>query len=68
MVMTVNDSCTEFFCLLFSLRTAERLLPGSRFHRYMRDGHYLVRSSAPYSVPDDVHHHLDFGELHFKSC
>lgn len=45
-------------------RLAEQLLPGSRFHRYSRDGQSQVRSSAPYSVPDAVHQHLDFG----KNC
>ncbi|XP_063354221.1 tripeptidyl-peptidase 1 isoform X2 [Pelmatolapia mariae] len=55
----------DFLQCTMTAETAEQLLPGSRFHRYMRDGHYLVRSSAPYSVPDDVHHHLDFvGGLH----
>uniref|UniRef100_A0A669B6F7 Tripeptidyl peptidase I n=1 Tax=Oreochromis niloticus TaxID=8128 RepID=A0A669B6F7_ORENI len=55
----------DFLQCTMTAETAERLLPGSRFHRYMRDGHYLVRSSAPYSVPNDVHHHLDFvGGLH----
>ena len=24
-----------------------------------------MRSSAPYSVPDDIHQHLDFGKDHF---
>lgn len=53
-----------FHCLLyFIFRVAQTLLPGSRFHRYVRDGQTLVRSSAPYSVSDDVHQHLDFGEL-----
>lgn len=42
-------------------RSAEVLLPGSRFHRYYRDGLSQIRSSAPYAVPDDVHQHLDFG-------
>uniref|UniRef100_A0A8C9XLV6 Tripeptidyl-peptidase 1 n=1 Tax=Sander lucioperca TaxID=283035 RepID=A0A8C9XLV6_SANLU len=51
--------------LFYVLRVAETLLPGSKFHRYIRDGHSLVRSSAPYSVHDDVHQHLDFvGGLH----
>lgn len=49
---------------LFVLSVAEQLLPGSRFHRYNRDGQSQVRSSAPYSVPDDIHQHLDFG----KNC
>lgn len=47
--------------MLCVLRTAEILLPGSRFHRYNRDGLSQIRSSAPYAVPDDVHQHLDFG-------
>lgn len=57
----------EFLCrlqlfLFCVLRVAETLLEGSKFHRYIRDGLSQVRSSAPYSVPDDVHQHLDFGE------
>ena len=43
-------------------RVAEALLPGARFHRYVRDGRSQVRSSAPYSVHDEVHQHLDFGD------
>lgn len=45
-------------------RVAEVLLPGSRFQRYVRDGQSIVRSSAPYSIPDDVAQHLDFGAAH----
>lgn len=56
--------CFNFSFFLFVFRVAEQLLPGSRFHRYSRDGQSQVRSSAPYSVPDDVHQHLDFG----KNC
>lgn len=51
--------------MLHVLRSAETLLPGSRFHRYIRDGRSQIRSSAPYSVPDDVHQHLDFGSYLF---
>ncbi|XP_030575450.1 tripeptidyl-peptidase 1 isoform X2 [Archocentrus centrarchus] len=55
----------DFLQCTVTAETAERLLPGSRFHRYTRAGHSLVRSSGPYSVPDDVHEHLDFvGGLH----
>uniref|UniRef100_A0A665VZD3 Tripeptidyl-peptidase 1 n=1 Tax=Echeneis naucrates TaxID=173247 RepID=A0A665VZD3_ECHNA len=40
-------------------------LPMTQFHRYVRNGQSIVRSSAPYSVHDDVHQHLDFvGGLH----
>lgn len=48
-----------------NLSVAETLLPGSRFHRYVRDGQTLVRSSAPYSVHDEVLQHLDFGEFYY---
>ncbi|KAM9355941.1 tripeptidyl-peptidase 1 [Pholidichthys leucotaenia] len=55
----------DFLQCTTTAEVAERLLPGSRFHRYMRNGHSVVRSSAPYSVDDDVHRHLDFvGGLH----
>lgn len=50
------------FSVLFVFRVAEQVLPGSRFHRYTRDDQSAVRSSAPYSVPDDVYQHLDFGK------
>lgn len=60
------QSVDDFVCCVFSV--AERLLPGSRFNRYLRDGLSLVRSSAPYSVHDDVHQHLDFGEHNFPLC
>ncbi|KAM6917060.1 tripeptidyl-peptidase 1 [Lycodopsis pacificus] len=55
----------DFLQCTMTAEVAETLLPGSKFHRYIRDGHSLVRSSAPYSVDDDVHQHLDFvGGLH----
>ncbi|XP_022077336.1 tripeptidyl-peptidase 1 [Acanthochromis polyacanthus] len=55
----------DFLQCKMTAEIAETLLPGSRFHRYVRDGHSIVRSSAPYSVYDDVHQHLDFvGGLH----
>lgn len=52
----------ELLFFLSVFRVAEQLLPGSRFHRYTRDGQSVVRSSAPYSVPHDVYQHLDFGK------
>lgn len=55
------------FVWFVNQRVAEKLLPGSRFHRYIRDGETLVRSSAPYFVHDDVHQHLDFGENKYLS-
>ncbi|KAM9341285.1 LOW QUALITY PROTEIN: tripeptidyl-peptidase 1 [Symphorus nematophorus] len=55
----------DFLQCTMTAEVAEMLLPGSRFQRYMRDGQSVVRSSAPYSVHDDVHQHLDFvGGLH----
>lgn len=66
-VRTYLENAFGYFsaCMLlsFALRVAEALLPGSRFHRYVRDGQSIVRSSAPYSVHDEVHQHLDFGEV-----
>lgn len=58
-------STQDFLQCATTAETAEILLPGSRFHRYNRDGLSQIRSSAPYAVPDDVHQHLDFvGGLH----
>lgn len=55
----------DFLECSMTAEVAEQLLSGSRFHRYSRDNQFQVRSSAPYSVPDDVHQHLDFvGGLH----
>ncbi|XP_037342379.2 tripeptidyl-peptidase 1 [Pungitius pungitius] len=55
----------DFLQCNMTAEVAETLLPGSRFHRYIRDGHSLIRSSSPYSVHDDVQQHLDFvGGLH----
>uniref|UniRef100_A0A672IIW6 Tripeptidyl-peptidase 1 n=1 Tax=Salarias fasciatus TaxID=181472 RepID=A0A672IIW6_SALFA len=55
----------DFLQCSMTAAVAEALLPGSRFHRYVRDGVSSVRSSAPYQVHDDLHQHLDFvGGLH----
>lgn len=55
----------DFVQCSMSVKQAENLLPGSRFHRYISDDVSVLRSSAPYSVPHDVHLHLDFvGGLH----
>uniref|UniRef100_A0A3P9J442 Tripeptidyl-peptidase 1 n=1 Tax=Oryzias latipes TaxID=8090 RepID=A0A3P9J442_ORYLA len=55
----------DFMQCTMTAEVAEKLLQGSRFHHYVRDGQSLTRSSAPYSVHDDVHPHLDFvGGLH----
>ncbi|XP_073338868.1 tripeptidyl-peptidase 1 [Pagrus major] len=55
----------DFLQCTMTAEVAETLLPGSKFRRYTRDSQSVVRSSAPYSVHDDVHQHLDFvGGLH----
>ncbi|KAM4624824.1 tripeptidyl-peptidase 1 [Polymixia lowei] len=55
----------DFLQCTMTTEVAETLLPGSKFHRYIRDGHSLVRSSSPYAVHDAVHQHLDFvGGIH----
>ncbi|XP_076023855.1 tripeptidyl-peptidase 1 [Genypterus blacodes] len=55
----------DFLQCSMTAEVAEKLLPGSKFQRYVRDGQSVVRSSAPYSVHDDVRQHLDFvGGLH----
>ncbi|KAF7662662.1 hypothetical protein LDENG_00231180 [Lucifuga dentata] len=55
----------DFMQCTMTAEVAEMLLPGSKFYRYTRDGRFVVRSSSPYSVHDDVHQHLDFvGGLH----
>ncbi|TKS86615.1 Tripeptidyl-peptidase 1 [Collichthys lucidus] len=55
----------DFLQCTMTAEVAETLLPGSKFQRYTRDRQSVVRSSAPYSVHDAVHQHLDFvGGLH----
>ncbi|KAM7128725.1 tripeptidyl-peptidase 1 [Ciconia maguari] len=45
--------------------TAERLLPGAEFHRYLKGQRSVVRSPLPYAVPEELAEHLDFvGGLH----
>ncbi|KAG8453089.1 hypothetical protein GDO86_004777, partial [Hymenochirus boettgeri] len=44
---------------------AERLLPGSQFHRYIKGDQSVVRSSSPYMISDELAPHIDFvGGLH----
>uniref|UniRef100_A0A4W5RG20 Tripeptidyl-peptidase 1 n=1 Tax=Hucho hucho TaxID=62062 RepID=A0A4W5RG20_9TELE len=55
--------CTMSTCFMNTV--AEALLPGIEFHRYVRDGISLVRSSSAYQVHEDVLQHLDFvGGVH----
>ncbi|NXL93062.1 TPP1 peptidase, partial [Alectura lathami] len=45
--------------------TAERLLPGAKFHRYVKGQRSIVRSPLPYAVPEELAEHIDFvGGLH----
>ncbi|XP_061222517.1 tripeptidyl-peptidase 1 isoform X3 [Neopsephotus bourkii] len=45
--------------------TAERILPGAEFHRYVKGQRSVVRSPRPYTVPPELAEHLDFvGGLH----
>ncbi|XP_009881540.1 PREDICTED: tripeptidyl-peptidase 1, partial [Charadrius vociferus] len=45
--------------------TAERLLPGAEFHRYVKGQRSVVRSPLPYTVPEELAEHVDFvGGLH----
>ncbi|NXX20838.1 TPP1 peptidase, partial [Podargus strigoides] len=45
--------------------TAERLLPGAEFHRYVKGQRSVVRSPHPYAVPAELAEHIDFvGGLH----
>uniref|UniRef100_A0A1A7XPN0 Tripeptidyl-peptidase 1 n=1 Tax=Iconisemion striatum TaxID=60296 RepID=A0A1A7XPN0_9TELE len=55
----------DFLQCTMTAEVAEKLLPGSKFHHYVRDGQSIVRSSGPYAVSDHVDQHLDFvGGLH----
>ncbi|XP_061845816.1 tripeptidyl-peptidase 1 [Colius striatus] len=45
--------------------TAESLLPGAEFHRYVKGQRSVVRSPLPYTVPEELVQHIDFvGGLH----
>ncbi|XP_059375070.1 tripeptidyl-peptidase 1 isoform X2 [Carassius carassius] len=52
----------DFLQCVMTVQVAEKLLPGTKFHRYRRDSHTLLRSTSLYSVHEDVHQHLDFGK------
>lgn len=41
--------------------TAERLLPGAEFHRYVKGQRSVVRSPLPYAVPEELAEHVEFG-------
>ncbi|NXI45805.1 TPP1 peptidase, partial [Galbula dea] len=50
----------DFLECLMPARTAERLLPGAEFHRYVKDQASVVRSPQPYTVPQELAQHVDF--------
>ncbi|XP_051502082.1 tripeptidyl-peptidase 1 [Myxocyprinus asiaticus] len=55
----------DFLQCVMTAQVAETLLPGTKFHRYRRNGHTLLRSTSLYSVHKDVYQHLDFvGGVH----
>ncbi|KAG5857478.1 hypothetical protein ANANG_G00019880, partial [Anguilla anguilla] len=55
----------DFLHCEMTAHVAERLLPGSQFHRYWNGQRSLVRSPSLYSVHEDVSKHLDFvGGVH----
>lgn len=41
--------------------TAEQLLPGAQFYRYVKDERSVVRSPSPYTLHKELAEHLDFG-------
>ncbi|NXA43660.1 TPP1 peptidase, partial [Eudromia elegans] len=58
-------STLDFLECRMPASTAERLLPGAEFHRYVKGRHSVVRSPLPYSVPEELAEHIDFvGGLH----
>ncbi|PKU37687.1 tripeptidyl-peptidase 1 [Limosa lapponica baueri] len=60
------ESCSSVATLDFlecqmPASTAERLLPGAQFHRYVKGQRSVVRSPLPYAVPEELAEHVDFG-------
>ncbi|XP_073517305.1 tripeptidyl-peptidase 1 [Phyllobates terribilis] len=51
-------------CQMYT-RTAEELLPGAHFVRYVKGDEHIIRSSSPYSLDPDIAPHINFvGGLH----
>ncbi|XP_077155116.1 tripeptidyl-peptidase 1 [Ranitomeya variabilis] len=51
-------------CQMYT-RTAEELLPGAHFVRYVKGDEHVIRSSSPYSLDADITPHINFvGGLH----
>ncbi|XP_067157348.1 tripeptidyl-peptidase 1 [Apteryx mantelli] len=58
-------STLDFLECRMPASTAERLLPGAEFHRYVKGRRSVVRSPLPYNVPEELAEHIDFvGGLH----
>ncbi|NWI15542.1 TPP1 peptidase, partial [Crypturellus soui] len=58
-------STLDFLECRMPASTAEQLLPGAEFHRYVKGRRSIVRSPRPYSVPEELAEHIDFvGGLH----
>lgn len=53
--------CKSLCELSLCCSTAERLLPGAEFHRYVKGQRSIIRSPQPYSVPEELAEHIDFG-------
>ncbi|XP_056408981.1 tripeptidyl-peptidase 1 isoform X2 [Hyla sarda] len=55
----------DFLQCQMDARTAEKLLPGARLIRYVKEEQSVVRSASPYSLNPEVASHIDFvGGLH----
>ncbi|OXB54405.1 hypothetical protein ASZ78_013853 [Callipepla squamata] len=51
----------DFLECRMPVSTAERLLPGAEFHRYVKGQRSVIRSPQPYTVPEELAEHIDFG-------
>uniref|UniRef100_A0A452I275 Tripeptidyl-peptidase 1 n=1 Tax=Gopherus agassizii TaxID=38772 RepID=A0A452I275_9SAUR len=55
----------DFLECVMPASTAERLLPGAQFHRYVSGQRSAVRSPVPYTLHEELAEHIDFvGGLH----
>ncbi|XP_053163655.1 LOW QUALITY PROTEIN: tripeptidyl-peptidase 1 [Hemicordylus capensis] len=58
-------STLDFLECLVPAGTAEQLLPGAQFHRYVNGGRHAVRSPSSYTLHRELAEHVDFvGGLH----
>ncbi|CAM5073412.1 unnamed protein product [Eretmochelys imbricata] len=58
-------STLDFLECVMPASTAERLLPGARFHRYVNGQRSAVRSPVHYTLHEELAEHIDFvGGLH----